>query len=72
MYFANNQEIDDYVAQKNYAYLSAARKTLCFGVVFNKHGANNQYEYMLRFNVSSYDDKDLPDTSDLRIRTVSL
>ncbi len=56
--FKTNQEIDDYTAQANYTSLSPKRETLCFAVVINKNGVNDQYEYMLRFNLSS---SDIPD-----------
>jgi len=68
--FASSEAIDDYVDQSNYASLSPQRETLCFGVVINKNGANNQYEYMLRFNVSGFEDPDLPDTSNRRVDVV--
>ena len=72
MYFSSSQAIDDYVDKTSYARLSATQETLCFGIVFNKVDVNNQYEYMLRFNVSGYDDPDLPDTADRRVDEVSL
>ena len=71
-YFDHNDQIDDYTTQTNYATLSAAKKTLCFGVVINKDGSKGKYEYMLRFNISGYENPDLPDTSDQRVDVVSL
>ena len=70
--FASNEAIDDYTSLSNYAAFSAKKETLCFAVVINKNGANNQYEYMLRFNVSGFDDPDLPDTSNRRVDIIGL
>jgi len=65
--FANNQEINDYTARTDYATLSTIRETICFAVVINKNNVNNNYEYMLRFNTSSYGTVDLPDTAGKRV-----
>jgi len=69
--FKNNQAIDDYTSQTNYASISNTIETLCFAVVINKNDVNNQYEYMLRFNVSGYDDPDLPNTADPRVNKIA-
>ena len=69
--FQNNKEIDDYTSQANYAYLSSKKETLCFAVVINKNDVNNQYEYMLRFNVSTFGG-DLPNPANDRVDNVAL
>jgi len=69
--FKNNEEIDDYTSQLKYASLSGSGKTLCFAIVINKNNVNNHYEYMLRWNISSWDDPDLPDTSLNRLDPLS-
>jgi len=70
--FNSNAEIDDYTSQSGYTTLARTGQTLCFAVVINQNGVNNQYEYMLRFNVSSYDEPDLPDTADKRVNNIAL
>ncbi len=72
MPFDSTEAIDDYTTKTNYAKLSADFDTLCFGVVINKDGSNGKYEYMLRFNISGYENPDLPDTADPRVDVVSL
>jgi len=70
--FNSNDEIDDYTSQEDYESLSVTKETLCFAVVINKNNVDNQYEYMLRFNVSNYGGGDLPNTGNSRVETLAL
>ena len=57
--------MENYVTDNDY---SLDDKRLCFGVVFNNMGSNNNYEYSLRFNTSTQPgSEDIPSTNEDRI-----
>ena len=66
--FKNNEEIDDFTQEVDYA---TGKKRLCFAVVVNKNNVNNQYQYMIRYNISTAPgQEDIPDPNDGRINVV--
>ena len=68
MYFDDNQGIDDYTQQADYA---TGDKRLCLAVVMEKNDVNNKYQYLLRYNISTAPGReDIPDPSDGRIDQV--
>ena len=67
--FNSNADIDAYTSSNDY---TQDGKNLCFGVVMNKNNIDDKYEYSLRFNLSQYRNKDLPDTNAERIQPISM
>ena len=69
MIFDKDEDINVYTSDINYAKTADFR--LCFGVYIAKNNDNNVYEYHLRFNTSSFDENDIPETDEQRINKMS-
>ena len=69
MMFNNNEEMNVYTSDLRYAKTPDFR--LCFGVNIAKNNIDNVYEYHLRFNISSIDQNDIPETDQDRLNKMS-
>ena len=70
MLFEKDADINTYTSQIDYATTKDFR--LCFGVYIAKNNENNSvYEYHLRFNTSSFDKNDIPETDKERLDKIS-
>lgn len=69
MLFASNQEINDFTSSSDYTFDG---KNLCFAVVIGKNNVDNKYEYFLRWNVSGYEEPDIPNPNDEENRITQL
>jgi len=69
MLFDKDEDINVYTSELEYSKTADFR--LCFGVYVAKNNENNVYEYHLRFNTSSFDGEDIPETQNQRINKIS-